>query len=95
MRRAMRWADAALSAGRQTFGLADAEWTRLTAVAWGRCAEEWAVAGDRDRAYLASAREVAMYPGLEVRAEAPSAWAKELVSRAPVKEEPFLAEKVM
>jgi hypothetical protein len=95
MRRAMRWADAALSAGRQTFGLADAEWTRLTAVAWGRCAEEWAAAGDRDRAYLAAAREVAMYPGLEVRAEAPSVWAKELVSRAPVKEEAFLAEKVM
>jgi hypothetical protein len=35
-----------------------------------------------------------MYPGLEVRAEAPSAWAKELVGVAPVKEEPFLAEKV-
>ncbi len=28
MRRAMRWADAALSAGRQTFRLADAEWTK-------------------------------------------------------------------
>lgn len=94
MRRAMRWADAALSAGRQTFRLADAEWTRLAAVAWGRCAEEWVAAGDRDRAYLAAAREVAMYPGLEVRAEPPSAWAKEMASRAPVKEEPFLAERV-
>jgi hypothetical protein len=94
MRRAMRWADTALSAGRQTFGLADAEWTRLAAVAWGRCAEEWVAAGDRDRAYLAAAREVAMYPGLEVRSEPPSPWAKELVSRPPVKEEPFLAEQV-
>jgi hypothetical protein len=94
IRRAMRWADAALSAGRQTFGLADAEWTRLAAVAWGRCAEEWAAAGDQDRAYLAAAREVAMYPGVEIRAEPPSAWAKELVNRPPVKEEPFLAEQV-
>lgn len=94
IRRAMRWADAALSAGRQTFGLADAEWTRLAGVAWGRCAEEWAAAGDQDRAYLAAAREVAMYPGVEIRAEPPSAWAKELVNRPPVKEEPFLAEQV-
>jgi hypothetical protein len=94
MRRAMRWADAALSAGRQTFRLADAEWTRLTAVAWGRCAEEWAAAGDRDRAYLAAALEVARYPGVEVRSEPPSPWAKELASRPPLAEEPFLAEKV-
>lgn len=78
MRRAMRWADAALSAGRQTSRLADAEWTRLTAAAWGRCAEEWAAAGDRDRAYLAAALEVARYPGVEVRSEPPSPWAKEL-----------------
>ena len=94
MRRAMRWADAALSAGRQTFRLADAEWTRLAAVAWGRCAEEWAATGDRDRAYLAAALEVARYPGVEIRSEPPSPWAKELASRPPLAEEPFLAEKV-
>lgn len=94
MRRAMRWADAALSAGRQTSRLADAEWTRLTAVAWGRCAEEWAAVGDRDRAYLAAALEVARYPGVEVRSEPPSPWAKELASRPPLAEEPFLAEQV-
>jgi hypothetical protein len=94
MRRAMRWADAALSAGRQTSRLADAEWTRLTAVAWGRCAEEWAAAGDRDRAYLAAALEVARYPGVEIRSEPPSPWAKELASRPPLAEEPFLAEQV-
>jgi hypothetical protein len=93
MRRAMRWADAALSAGRQTFRLADAEWTRLAAVAWGRCAEEWAAAGDRDRAYLAAALEVARYPGVEVRSEPPSSWAKELASQPQLAEEPFLAEK--
>lgn len=94
MRRAMRWADAALSAGRQTFRLADAEWTRLAAVAWGRCAEEWAAAGDRDRTYLAAALEVARYPGVEVRSEPPSSWAKELASGPQLAEEPFLAEKV-
>jgi hypothetical protein len=94
MRRGMRWADTALSAGRQTFRLADAEWTRLVAVAWGRCAEEWAAAGDRDRAYLAAALEVARYPGVEVRSEPPSPWAKELASRPPLAEGPFLAEKV-
>jgi hypothetical protein len=94
MRRGMRWADAALSAGRQTVRLADAEWTRLTAVAWGRCAEEWAAAGDRDRAYLAAALEVARYPGVEVRSEPPSSWAKERASQPQLAEEPFLAEKV-
>ena len=94
MRRAMRWADAALSAGRQTSRLADAEWTSLAAVAWGRCAEEWAAAGDRDRAYLAAALEVARYPGVEIRSEPPSPWAKELASRPPLTEEPFLAEMV-
>jgi hypothetical protein len=94
MRRAMRWADAALSAGRQTFRLADAEWTRLAAVAWGRCAEEWAATGDRDRAYLAAALEVARYPGVEVRSEPLSSWAKELASQPQLAEEPFLAEKM-
>jgi hypothetical protein len=94
IRRAMRWADAALSAGRQTFRLADAEWIKVAAVAWGRCAEEWAVVGDRDRAYLAAAREAALYPGVEARSEPRSPWAKELGSRPLVAEEPFLAEKV-
>jgi hypothetical protein len=94
IRRAMRWADTALSAGRQTFRLADAEWIKVAAVAWGRCAEEWAAAGDRDRAYLAAAREAAMYPGVEARSEPRSPWAKELASRPLVTEQPFLAEKV-
>jgi hypothetical protein len=95
IRRAMRWADAALSAGRQTFGLADAEWTRLAAVAWGRCAEEWAKAGDPDRSYLAAVREAAMYPGVTARAEPRSPWAKELAGQPIVVEEPFLAEKAV
>ena len=94
IRRAMRWADAALGAERQRFGLADAGWTRLAAEAWGRSAEEWTAAGDHDRAYLAAAHQTAVYPGLDTHAEAPSGWAKELASRPALVEEPFLAETV-
>ncbi len=94
IRRAMRWADAGLRAGRQSFGLADAEWTRLAAVAWGRSAKEWAAAGDHDRAYLAAAHQAAVHPGLDTHAQAPSGWAKELASRPALAEEPFLAETV-
>lgn len=94
MRRAMRWADAALAAGRQRYGLADAEWTRLTAVAWGRAAQEWTAAGDHDRAYVAAAHQAAVYSGTETLADPPSGWAKELARRPPLVEEPFLAERV-
>ena len=94
IRRAMRWADAALGAGRQRFGLADAGWTRLSGEAWSRSAEEWTAAGDHDRAYLAADHRAAVYPGLDVHAEAPSGWAKELASRPALVEEPFLAETV-
>ena len=80
IRPAMRWADAALGAGRQRFGLADARWTSLAAEAWGRSAEEWTAAGDHDRAYLAAAYQAAVYPGLDTHAEAPSGWAEELAS---------------
>jgi hypothetical protein len=94
MRRGMRWADAALAAGRQRYGLADAQWTRAAAVAWGRAVEEWTAAGDRDRAYLAAAHQAAVYSGTETPADPPSGWAKELARRPPLVEEPFLAEKV-
>ena len=94
MRRAMRWADAGLRAGRQSFGLADAEWTRLAALAWGRSAKEWTAAGDHDRAYLAATHQVVVGSSPAGRAEPPSGWAKELASRPPLVEEPFLAEKV-
>ncbi|HUY52485.1 MAG TPA: hypothetical protein VMV92_43410 [Streptosporangiaceae bacterium] len=93
MRRAMRWADAALSASRHASGVADAEWARLAAVAWGRCAEDWAAADDPDRAYLAAVRRAAICPGVAVP-PAPSGWAKELASRPALAEEPFLAERV-
>jgi hypothetical protein len=91
-RRAIRWADAALSARRQVSGLADAEWIRVAATAWGRCAQDWSSAGDPDRAYLASVRRAAICPGAVIPEE-PSAWAKELADRPLLREEPFLAER--
>ncbi len=92
IRRAMRWAETALSAGRQVFGLADAEWVRLAADAWGHCAEDWSVARDPDRAYLAAVRRAAICPGAAIPEE-PSAWAKEVAGRPLLVEEPFLAER--
>ena len=91
-RRAIRWANAALSAGRQVSGLADAEWIRIAATAWGHCAGDWSAAGDADRAYLASARRAALSAGVLIPEE-PSAWAKELAGRPLLVEEPFLAER--
>jgi hypothetical protein len=93
IRRAMRWAQAALSAGRQVYSLADAEWVSLAAEAWGRCAEDWSAAGDQNRAYLATARRAALRPGVATPQE-PSAWAKEVAGRPLVVEGPFLAERV-
>jgi hypothetical protein len=92
IRRAMRWADTALGAGRQASGLADAEWVRLAASAWGRCAKDWSAACDPDRAYLAAVRRAAICPGAVIPEE-PSAWAKELAGRPLLVEEPFLAER--
>ena len=94
MRRAMRWADAALAAGRQRYGLADAEWTRAAAVAWGRAAEEWTAADDCDRAYLATAHQSVVYSGTETPADPPSRLGQGIGPRPPLVEEPFLAEKV-
>jgi len=93
-RRAMRWAQTALSAVRQVCGLADAEWVRLAADAWGRCAEDWSAAGDQDRAYLAAVRRAAICPGAATPEE-PSAWAKEVAGRPLLIEEPFLAERLV
>jgi hypothetical protein len=92
VRRAMRWAQAALCAGRQVSGLADAQWVRLAADAWGRCAEDWSAARDPDRAYLAAVRRAAICPGVATPVE-PSAWAKEVAGRPLLVEEPFLAER--
>jgi hypothetical protein len=92
IRRAMRWAQTALTATRQVCGLADADWVRLAAAAWGRCAEDWSMARDPDRAYLAAVRRAAICPGAAIPEE-PSAWAKEVAGRPVLAEQPFLAER--
>ncbi len=54
LRRALRWADFALRAERQPFGLAPglrpSEWGGLAATGWQHCRRSWEAAGDRDRA---------------------------------------------
>jgi hypothetical protein len=88
----MRWAETALSAGRQVFGLTDAEWVRLAADAWGHCAEDWSIACDPHRAYLAAVGRAAICRGAAIPEE-PSACAKEVAGRPLLVEEPFLAER--
>jgi hypothetical protein len=93
MRRAMRWADAALCAGRRPPGPADAEWDRLAGQAWTRCAEDWLAARDYDRAYLAAGRAAGLGVDIAV-ARPPSDWAKDLAGRFALQEAPFLAETI-
>jgi hypothetical protein len=54
IRRALRWADAALRAERAPAGLAPRSsgenWAALAALAWERCCRDWAAAGDPGRA---------------------------------------------
>lgn len=91
MRRAMRWADAALCAGRRPPGLPEAERTRLAGEAWARCSQDWLAARDYDRAYLAAERASRFGVDIEVGAP-PSDWAKDLAGRFALPEAPFLAE---
>ena len=53
IRRALRWADAALRAERAPAGLAPhsahEDWTALAATAWERCRRDWEAAGDAER----------------------------------------------
>jgi hypothetical protein len=60
IRRALRWADAALRAETRPNGLApeltDEQWLRLAALAWDRCRADWTAAGDPGRAALAVTR---------------------------------------
>jgi len=64
MRRALRWADAALRAESRPNGLApgltDEQWTSLAGLAWDRCRADWKAAGDPGRASLAQARGAAL-----------------------------------
>jgi hypothetical protein len=64
MRRALRWADAALRAASRPVGLdpdrTDEQWAGLAALAWDRCRADWTAAGDADRA--AAAARLARHP---------------------------------
>jgi hypothetical protein len=65
IQRALRWADAALRAERAPAGLAPEasaeDWSSLAAVAWERCARDWAAAGDPVRAAAAKRPPVQLY----------------------------------
>jgi hypothetical protein len=64
MRRALRWADAALRAASRPAGLdpdrTSGQWAQLATLAWDRCRADWAAAGDASRA--AAAARLARHP---------------------------------
>jgi hypothetical protein len=93
IRRAMRWADAALIAGRRPPGLDDDRWARLADSAWERCARDWSAAGDADRAYLAAAGRATLSRGV-LDARPVSTWAEEIADWPALAEPAFLAETV-
>ncbi len=72
IRRALRWADAALRAERAPAGLAPqaaaGDWAALAALAWQRCRRDWAAAGDSARA-TAQPTQGAQAPGPAYLAE--------------------------
>jgi hypothetical protein len=72
IRRALRWADAALRAERAPAGLAPQaaaeDWATLAAIAWQRCRRDWAAAGDSARA-TAQPVQAAQAPGPAYLAE--------------------------
>jgi hypothetical protein len=73
IRRALRWADAALRAERAPAGLAPRstcqDWAALAALAWERCRREWEAAGDPGRAAAVLSPRVPL-PGPACLAEA-------------------------
>jgi hypothetical protein len=95
IRRALRWADAALRAERSPAALAPAsaskDWAALAAAAWERCFYDWAAAGDADRAYLAARRQAAIEPGTCVP-RPPSAAITEMADQVPIDGPAYLAE---
>jgi hypothetical protein len=97
MRRALRWADAALRAEQHPAGLAphfaDQDWAELAITAWEGCRDDWDDAGDTDRAFLAARRLAVLNPEARVP-EAPSAWAADLAERPELQEPAFLAEAI-
>jgi len=66
IRRALRWADAALRAERAPAGLAPhsahEDWAALAGTAWERCRRDWEAAGDEDRADEAARRQAVPQP---------------------------------
>ncbi len=95
IRRALRWADAALRAQRAPAGVASKpaheDWAALAAAAWDRCRRDWDAAGDRDRAYLAARRQAAFDPRACVP-PAPSAAAAAIAGQVPLDGPAYLAE---
>ena len=69
IRRALRWADAALRAERAPAGLAPhsacEDWTALAAAAWERCRRDWEAAGDAERAGQAARRQAVPQPPID------------------------------
>lgn len=97
IRRALRWADAAVRAERRPSGLASLtagqDWMSLAAAAWERCRFDWQATGDTDRAYLAARRFAAAAPGDGIPVPPPvSSWAAEVAECPPLSEPAFLAE---
>jgi hypothetical protein len=101
IRRAMRWADAALRAERAPAGLAPLagwqDWAALAAVAWERCRRDWEAAGDTDRAFLAAWRRQTVgatrRPATaDPQACPPSATAAALARLVPLPGPSYLAE---
>ena len=69
IRRALRWADAALRAERAPAGLAPhsahEDWIALAVTAWDRCRRDWEAVGDDERAGQAARRQAAPQPPID------------------------------
>jgi hypothetical protein len=98
MRRALRWADAALRAESRPNRLApefsDEQWTCLAGLAWNRCRADWEAAGDPGRAGLAAVRGTALRGALGGAPRSGASLGGLLESAAVRPARPFLAELV-
>jgi hypothetical protein len=97
IRRALRWADAALRAERAPAALAphsaEQDWAALAAAAWERCRRDWEAAGDADRGYLAAVRQAAFDRKTKTcLPEPPSPTAAEIARQVPIDGPAYLAE---
>lgn len=97
VRRALRWADAALRAERAPAGLDPtaraADWSALAREAWNRCCLDWAAAGDADRADRA-ALAASRHRDRRRRVDrAPSPTAAEIARQVPRPSPGYFAEE--